>query len=69
MARVREMHGGRDYEARFGARMKGEGVWADLIRTRFESASRRLGLAAATPALRTDAFRPPVLPGAQLGLF
>jgi DNA repair photolyase len=69
MARVREMHGGRDYEARFGARMKGEGVWADLIRTRFESASRRVGFAAATPALRTDAFRPPVLPGAQLGLF
>lgn len=70
MARIREMHGGRDYEARFGARMKGQGVWADLIRARFEAACRRLTLAVDTPPLRTDAFRPPAQPpGPQLALF
>jgi DNA repair photolyase len=44
MARVREMRGGRDYDARFGARMRGEGVWADLLRQRFHKACARLGL-------------------------
>jgi len=44
MNRIREMRGGKDYVAEFGARMKGEGVWADLIRQRFEKASARLGL-------------------------
>lgn len=43
MARVRDMRGGRDYDARFGARMRGEGVWAELLRQRFRQASRRLG--------------------------
>jgi DNA repair photolyase len=44
MARVREMRGGRDYDARFGARMKGEGVWAQLLDQRFRKAVARLGL-------------------------
>ena len=44
MARVREMRGGKDYEARFGARMTGEGVWAQLLRQRFHKAVARLGM-------------------------
>ncbi|PJJ18823.1 DNA repair photolyase [Janthinobacterium sp. 67] len=44
MNRVREMRGGKDYDSAFGARMRGEGVWADLIRQRFEKAVHRLGL-------------------------
>jgi DNA repair photolyase len=44
MNRVREMRGGKDYESNFGARMKGEGVWAELIRQRFKIACERLGL-------------------------
>jgi DNA repair photolyase len=44
MNRVREMRGGKDYESTFGARMKGEGVWAELIRQRFKIATERLGL-------------------------
>lgn len=44
MARVREMHGGRDYDSRFGARMRGEGVWADRLAQRFHKACARLGL-------------------------
>ncbi len=44
MNRVQDMRGGKDYDARFGARMRGEGVWADLIRQRFEKAVVRCGL-------------------------
>ena len=44
MNRVREMRGGKDYDSAFGGRMRGEGVWADLIRQRFEKAVHRLGL-------------------------
>jgi DNA repair photolyase len=44
MNRVREMRGGKDYDSTFGSRMKGEGVWAELIRQRFKIATERLGL-------------------------
>ncbi|RKP51993.1 PA0069 family radical SAM protein [Trinickia fusca] len=44
MARVRDMRGGKDYDASFAHRMKGEGVWADLIKQRFRKAVKRLGL-------------------------
>jgi DNA repair photolyase len=43
MARVRDMRGGKDYDATFGARMRGTGPWAQLLRDRFHLASRRLG--------------------------
>jgi DNA repair photolyase len=44
MARVREMRGGKDYDSSFAQRMKGEGVWADLLKQRFDKAVKRLGL-------------------------
>jgi len=44
MARVREMRGGKDYDASFGTRMTGEGVWAQLLRQRYQKAAARLGL-------------------------
>ena len=44
MNRVREMRGGKDYDSDFSLRMHGEGVWADLIRQRFEKAVKRLGM-------------------------
>ena len=44
MSRVRDMRGGKDYDATFGKRMHGEGIWADLIRQRFEKAVVRLGM-------------------------
>ncbi len=43
MARVQEMRGGQDYQADFATRMKGQGLWADLIRQRFEKTCVRLG--------------------------
>ena len=44
MARVRDMRGGKDYDAAFGSRMTGQGVWAQLLRQRFLKACSRLEL-------------------------
>jgi DNA repair photolyase len=59
MARIREMRGGKDYDADFATRMKGTGLWADLIRQRFEKATNRIGFNRQRIALDLSAFRPP----------
>ncbi len=59
MARVREMRGGRDYDARFGSRMVGQGVWAQLLRQRFDKAAARLGLNRERVPLDLSQFRKP----------
>jgi len=65
MARVQEMRGGRDNDARFGSRMTGEGLWADLVRQRLRKACQRLGLNRERFALDLGQFRPPqILAGA-----
>ncbi len=69
MGRVRELHGGRDYDPAFGVRMTGQGIWADLIRRRLDVARHRLGLTRGLPALRSDLFGVPPKPGDQLSLF
>lgn len=69
MGRVRQLHGGRDYDPEFGKRMRGEGPWADLIHLRAAVARKRLGLEEGLPALRTDLFSPPPKAGDQLSLF
>jgi DNA repair photolyase len=68
MNRVRDMRDGRDYDADFATRMKGSGLWADLVRQRFDKASARLGLGRGRFDLREDLFQPPRL-GPQLDLF
>jgi DNA repair photolyase len=71
MARVREMRGGRDNDARFGTRLRGEGAWAELLRQRFLLAVRRLGLNNTRTVLDFSRFSPPIKAGAphQLSLF
>lgn len=69
MGRVRELHGGRDYDPEFGKRMTGQGIWAELIRKRATLARQRLGLKEGLPLLRTDLFAPPPRAGDQLALF
>ncbi|MEM8731649.1 MAG: PA0069 family radical SAM protein [Pseudomonadota bacterium] len=69
MARLRDMHGGRDYDPRWGHRMRGEGIFAEVTAKRFAAACRRLGLTARSARLRTDLFAVPPLPGDQLSLF
>jgi DNA repair photolyase len=68
MNRIQEMRGGKDYEPDFGKRMRGEGIWAELIRQRFEKALKRMGMekrALSFRSLDTSQFkRPAVLPSA-----
>ena len=59
MARVREMRGGKDNDARFGSRMTGQGIWAELLRQRLHKACQRLGLSRQRVELDTSLFRPP----------
>ncbi len=61
MARVREMRGGKDYKAEFGSRMKGEGVWAQLLGQRFNKTCARLGLNKTRTELDLTLFRKPRL--------
>lgn len=44
MATIQSMRGGRDNDPDFHSRMKGRGPWADLLRTRFTIARRKVGL-------------------------
>lgn len=69
MARLREMHGGRDYDPRWGARMRGEGEYAEMIGRRFKMACKRMGLAQRSSDLRQDLFQVPPQAGDQLRLF
>ena len=64
MSLVRQCRGGADYDARFGHRMRGEGVFAQLLARRFQQASKRLGLNARRyDELDCSRFRPPRVQG------
>jgi DNA repair photolyase len=69
MSLVRQMRHGRDYDMRWGERMKGDGPIAELIGARFANARRRLGLDRKIPPLDVTQFRPPRASDAQLDLF
>jgi DNA repair photolyase len=56
MARIRELRGGKDYDADFSLRMKGEGVWAQLIAQRVRKAAARHGLGRRALALDCSQF-------------
>ena len=58
MNRVRDLRGGKAYQSGWGVRMRGEGVYADLIDRRFEVALGKHGLGRSRKTvLRTDLFR------------
>jgi DNA repair photolyase len=70
MSLINQSRGGKDYDAQFGVRMTGTGAYAELLRTRFELARRKLGLddAERRHELATSLFRPPAANQAQLTL-
>ncbi|MDO9360551.1 MAG: PA0069 family radical SAM protein [Polaromonas sp.] len=68
MARIQEMRGGKDYDSDFASRMKGSGLWADLIKQRFEKACHRIGFNRQRTELDLSRFRPPSL-SEQTSLF
>jgi DNA repair photolyase len=64
--RIRAMRGGKLNDPRFGARMRGEGIFAEQISQMFDVARRKCGLAGDAPELSTTGFRRPE--GSQLKL-
>lgn len=61
MNRIRDMKHGRENVSEFGERMRGTGIYADLIRQRFRKTCARLGLSAANlVALEKSEFRAPM---------
>ena len=65
---LRDMRGGKDYDARWFQRGRGEGPYADLIAQRFSKALKRLKFNGKRLSLRTDLFRVPPKPGDQMDL-
>lgn len=59
LSRLRDLRGGSIYDARFGSRMRGEGVLAEQIAGLFALGCRRAGIGSSFPALSTAAFRRP----------
>ncbi|MFY7836078.1 MAG: PA0069 family radical SAM protein [Novosphingobium sp.] len=68
MSIVQQVRGGKDNDAQFFTRMKPQGVWADLIRTRFRIACRKFGIGKAEVDLDCTQFKKPSTDG-QLDLF
>lgn len=70
MSLVQQMNGGRDYDSDFSTRMHGQGVFADLLRRRFDVACRKHGLDRARELhLDSSRFVPPRKASAQGDLF
>jgi DNA repair photolyase len=70
MSLVQQMNGGKDYDSNFATRMRGQGVFADLIRTRVQTATRKHGLDRAwDTVLDASTFTPPRIQSPQGELF
>lgn len=57
LGRIHALRSGKLSDSRFGARMRGEGIWAEQIQRLYEVAKRRAGLAGRDIRLSTAAFR------------
>ena len=66
---IRDMRGGKDYDAKWGERMTGSGPVAWMTGRRFEAACERLGLNKRKLKLTTEHFAPTKKRPQQLDLF
>ncbi|UHL64289.1 PA0069 family radical SAM protein [Paralcaligenes sp. KSB-10] len=66
---IRQMRGGKAYDSDFKTRMRGTGVFADLLEQRFQKACAKAGLNQGRKRLSTEFFRRPPERKAQLNLF
>ncbi|MYN13052.1 PA0069 family radical SAM protein [Pusillimonas sp. TS35] len=66
---LREMRGGKVYDANFATRMRGTGIYADLLRQRFRRACARAGLNERRIDLDLSQFHRPAPASPQLDLF
>lgn len=64
--RIHDLRGGKNNDPRFGHRLRGEGIFADLLAQRFRRIYKKMQLTSSVPALRCDLFQPPKQ---QLSLF
>ena len=70
MSTIQQLRGGKDYDARFGKRFSGDGVYAELLARRFDLAYRRLGFDRRRhQGLDVSKFVPPRPPSPQGELF
>ena len=67
LSHIRDIRGGKLNDPRFGSRMRGEGAYAEQIKSMFTLACRKAGIEGRHPRLSVDAFKLPDAP--QLGLF
>ncbi|GAB3245561.1 radical SAM family protein [Chitinimonas naiadis] len=65
---LKQTRNGKHYDATFGQRMRGVGVFAELLSKRYRLATQRLGLNGRWEGLDCSQFRPPSSNG-QLDLF
>ena len=71
LARIQDLHGidatariaGKSYDSSHATRMKGSGLWADLLRQRFEKTCARLGLNRQRTELDLSQYRPALARG------
>lgn len=59
MSIVKQSRGGKAYQSGFGQRMRGEGVFADLLAHRFKLSCQKLGMSGERLGFRTDLFKVP----------
>lgn len=59
MSIIRQSRGGKDYQSEFGQRMRGEGIFADLLAHRFKLSCHKLGMSGERTGFCTDLFSVP----------
>ncbi|MES1982430.1 MAG: PA0069 family radical SAM protein [Pseudomonadota bacterium] len=69
MSRLREMRDGRENDPEFGSRMRGSGIYADLLKQRFRIATERLGYNRERQSLDVSHFIKPAARSGQMNLF
>ena len=66
---IRDLRSGRENDPEYFTRMRGRGVYADLVRSRFQNACRKFGLNTERSELNTALFEAPVTADPQQSLF
>jgi DNA repair photolyase len=56
MSLVKQSRGGKTYQSEFGKRMRGEGIFADLLANRFKLSCNKLGMSGERTGFRRDLF-------------
>jgi DNA repair photolyase len=67
--RIRSLRGGKLNNSKFGERFHGQGIWEEQLRSLFDLARRKAGIADSFPKLSTAAFARPTEEHQQMNLF